>query len=268
MRSSSGRIATLAFAWLTIARTKLAQAQTSTDVPSFEGVKKSLGPAIDTMVWPFYLASSVWHFIIMNTSVAIILSAISAALFALLAIWRQSKIARLQETFKTVNRDNWDRDVIQARRVLRKIDNEIKDAPGRIVAYAASAGEQDQADEPSQVSNRNADASSHAASGDTNEDSFVFRKITLLTIMNDYESLALGVKHGILDEIFLFQWMRTTLVNDWKTLSPLVNEYRARSGGNNQLYIEFEGLSNAWGDSRSYRTGRRINKSKRRIRIR
>ena len=90
--------------------------------------------------------------------------------------------------------------------------------------------------------------------------------MTLNTILKDYENIALGVRHHILDETYLYRWMRSTVIHDWTALSPLVTAYRSVDKVPN-AYIEFEGMATAWEDGRSYRTGRLLKAANRSIRV-
>lgn len=252
-KSSSGERVTAAITMMFAVAIALhpAVAQTVDQPPTVDEVKTALGPAIEIVAWPFALLAKFFWVITRYSSIAILLSAVSAGTFALVAMRHQAATARLRETFVMLNRDNWDKDVIESRVVLRTIINELGKQRGSISKYAADS---DLSREPANVPFNMMDA----------RKDFLRKKITLLTIMNDYENIALGIKHGILDESFLFQWMRSTLIRDWSILSPLVYEYRQMSE-NSQVYIEFEGLASQWSQELSYRTGRKLTKSKRRV---
>ena len=87
----------------------------------------------------------------------------------------------------------------------------------------------------------------------------------LLNILNEYETLSMGIKHGILDESYISDVMRSVVIADWQTLEPLVREYR-RGAGADHIYGAFEGLASAWKRNVSYRDNRsKLNKSRRRI---
>ncbi len=150
-----------------------------------------------------------------------------------------------------INRNNWDKDVIEARTVQRQIINELGSQHGSISKYAATENP-DRSSDPVPYNMR------------SDRDAYLKRRITLLTILNDYENAALGIRHGILDEQFLFQFMRSHVLDDWKQLSPLVYEIRGRAGVP-QLYVEFEGLAAQWDQELSYCTGMSLALSRRRI---
>jgi hypothetical protein len=67
----------------------------------------------------------------------------------------------------------------------------------------------------------------------------------LRTIINDYKFLSLGVKMNIVDEDFLYKAAKGAGLLDWKSLSQIVIAYRQKYT-NPRVYIEFEGLVNAW----------------------
>lgn len=230
----------------------VASAQQDTPPPSSADVKEAMGPVISAIIWPFHMIAVLWWYITKNTSAAILLSATSAGVFAWRSMKHQASTTRLRETFATVNRDNWDDDVIEARRALTKIKSELSSTPGSISKYA----------------HKSPVTAVATVLPDAELTEFIQKRTTLQTILNDYENIALGIKHGILDELFLYQWMRTTVITDWNTLSPLVSEYR-RIDENAQLYVEFEGLAAEWAQNRSYQNNkRRLNKSQRWLRIR
>lgn len=260
MKSLSGdwRTALIAAAiWTTL---NWSPARAAEPAPTLTDVQTFLGPVINLITWPFYLVALFWWTVREHPVAAVLVSALSAAVFAVLAMRNQARMARLRETFTTLNNDNWDEDVIKARERLREIRNELGDNPGLIAKYAA---EKEQASPDLGASTRIGGLAQ--APPTAQSPTFIEKKITLLTIMNDYENIALGIKHGILDERYLFQWMRATLIYDWQTLGPLVQEYR-RSAKNRQIYIEFEGLASAWERNVSYRNNRtKLNKSRRRI---
>ena len=183
---------------------------------------------IDLMVWPFAFLAKLWWLVTRYSSVAILISAASAGVFATLTMRRNSQTARVKEIFTTINHDNWDEDVIEARQGLRRILNTLKLEGAAISKYAAEeyklALEIDPLTDKKNVEPINPPQIMPTGQALSPADKFIKDKITLLSIMNNYENLALGVKHGILDEYFLFQYMRATLLLDWNALSPLVYE--------------------------------------------
>lgn len=249
-RSSGHRLAiVLLFAMIAATVANVAWAQPVEGPPTHAEVERFLGPMISMIIWPFHVLALAWWYITKNPSAAVLLSALSAGIFAWLSMRNQALTSRLRETFNTVNRDNWDEDVIKAREALTNVKRELAASPGLISQYAHNT----------------------IKNGTPTEEQvkkFISVRTTLQTILNDYENVALGIKHGIMDELFLYQWMRTTVIDDWETLSPLVDEYR-RVQNNPQLYVEFEGLAAEWKHNRSYNNNRRrLNRSRRWLRIR
>lgn len=227
-------------------------------VPSgatFDSVRQSVSWLTDLVVAPIYLLARMWDAIRGNSSIAIIASAVSAAVFAYYNIRQQIALARLKETFGMLNRDNWDQDVIQARNQFGKIKSGLAGQAKSISHYCYTSARPP-------IDGAEADQVKHIADC-----------TTLLTILNDYENIALGVRRNILDEVFLHRWMRGTLLDDWETLSPLVSEYRQRKS-RPEAYIEFEGLAGAWKRGLSYRPRRwpmsksnRLNRPDRKVSI-
>jgi hypothetical protein len=213
-------------------------AQGGTTPPTFEDVAKATKPITNPVIGFFHLVALLWHYLMSNASAAILVSASLASLFAFLSIRYQRATTRLRETFATINDDNWDKDVIKARTVFSNVKKELGDNKPDIAKYIGA-----------------------------NVDPEVTEKVIFLqTIMNDYENLALGVRHNIVDEDYLYRWMRSTIIEDWNSLSPLVAAYRyARRNPN--VYVEFEGLASSWGNGKSYRTGRKLKRSFRRLSV-
>lgn len=224
--------------------------------PTAADVKTSMGWFIDLMIWPFVFMARAWWYITTKAGVAILLSAVSAAVFTLLAMRHQAKTTRIRETFATINRDNWDVDVINARQILLAVQNQVEEQakPSLIADYGSGSA-------PQGYTAPNVPTCFSRRRGSAGEIDFIEIKIILLTIMNDYENIALGIKNGILDEVFLYDWMKSTVTTDWNTLSPLVHEYRQRRN-NPEIYVEFQGLASAWDRGRSFRTGNRLKKKK------
>lgn len=232
------------------------------------------------IIWPFYLIGLALHYLIKYSSLAILLSATSAGLFAWRSMRHQAYTTRLRETFTVLNRDNWDEDVIRARQVLTEIKEELRNTPGLIARYAhTSNATLGTFRKPSTLKRARVRPGRKLRVNPSLKKGFrmlvkhhidpvfIARRATLQTVMNDYENLALGVKHGIIDEPFLYQYMRSTILNDWYFLGPLVSEFR-RVNSNQQLYVEFEGLASDWQRERSYRNNRfKLNKSRRWLRI-
>ena len=204
----------------------------------FSEMRLLVRPATDLVVGFFYVPYMLWRFLVLNPSAAILASALLASIFAYLSVQSQRAITRLRETFATINDDNWDKDVIKARNIISSIKAELGENRTDIAKYCSPG----------------------ANSGDLE------KVIALSTIMNDYENLALGVRHNIMDEEYLHRWMRSALLEDWVTLSPLVTAYRY-TRKNPNIYIEFEGLAAAWGIGTSYRTQLPLKKANRSVSI-
>lgn len=202
----------------------------------FSGTKSAIEPVLDGVASVIAgIAAGIWY-IFSNASAAVLVSALLASTLAALSIRSQRQMTRLRETFATVDRGNWDKDLIKSRQDFKRIRSDLEESGGNIAIYH------------NPDKKRIADA------------------VTLNSILKDYENIALGVRHHILDEEYLHRWMRTMLTHDWAVLSPLVTAMRSKDGVPN-AYVEFEGLAAAWHKNRSYRTGRKIRPPKRTIRI-
>lgn len=202
---------------------------------SFETARAIVSPVTDVIALVLLGMQSIWHYIATHGPVATLLAAIIGSTVAIVSIRSQRTMTRVRETFAAMDRGNWDGDLIKARVVFSRIKNELRQKKESIAKYCND--------------------------DDGNDD-----KVTLQTIMNDYENLALGVRANIIDELYLYRWMRTILISDWHEFSPLVTAYRHQNSSQT-LYIEFEGLASAWSNGRSYRTGRKLKRLLRTIKI-
>jgi hypothetical protein len=127
-------MALLALGAVTVVTDALAQGVNT--APTEADVREAIGPVISLIVWPLFFVTRVVWFILEHTSAAILLSAVSAGIFAWRTMKTQSATVRLRETFATINRDNWDRDVIAARTTLMRIKSELVKNPGGISKFA------------------------------------------------------------------------------------------------------------------------------------
>ena len=201
---------------------------------SLEWARSISSPVTDVFAYLILFLASAWQYIVLHPPVAVMLSAVIASSVAIVSIRSQRSITRLRETFVTLDRGNWDQDLIKARRDFAIIKKNLLDSKENIAKYSEMNDSEDY--------------------------------VTLQTIMNDYENLALGVRMSIIDEIYLCRWMRGAMIADWFTLSPLVTAYR-HNHSSSTLYIEFEGIAAAWQRGRSYRTGRKLKPHHRRITV-
>lgn len=143
---------------------------------------------------------------------AILVSAIAAGTFAVLAIHNQRRIARTQLAFATFARNLWDKDFSAARREFVKLRNDDEG----LVKWAARE---------------------HAASQEV---------ASIKNILNDYETVALGMERGILDEVFCFDLFRGSLLKDFTAARPFIEEIRRREE-QPQYFKKFESLAVKWG---------------------
>jgi len=159
-----------------------------------------------------------------NSPAVLLLSVLVAATAATIGVLSQRQMTRMQETFKTIRSGIWDKDFIEAKRAFRVIRNGIDAGSVRIEQFR-------------KIPN-NA------------EPEVVRDAVSLNAIMNEYENMALGIKNHILDEAYLFTWMRGSTIDDWITLRPLVAAYRK---GEPKAYTEFQQLAEIWDVNRSLR---------------
>ncbi len=180
----------------------------------------------------------------------------------------QRAITRTRETFAAVRKDLWDEDVLDARREFSNIKLEVRNGKFNIArlgeGVASQSKEQDDNDKIVDPKVTQALAQSRPATNE--EDLLSTRKRYVNNILNDLENTALGIRHNILDEEYLYRWMRTSLLEDWEVLSPLIIAYRQATKCHT-LYIEFEGLAAAWANEQSYANKRRLEPPKRGVSV-
>lgn len=242
-----------------------------------------MGPVTDLvagLVFPFVW---LWYFVIQNSSVAILISAASAAAFATISIRHQRHVTTLRETYATIKKDLWDKDFLNARKEFGRIKRECKRKNISIAAYCPLAPEEDaapKADSRTKVDAKKAakkageqsltDSIASGIAGKEADDAVKndrIRKLQALNnILNDYENMAIGIKMNILDEDYLYRWMKSSLIDDWQELNPLVTAFR-HARKKPAIYIEFEGLASAWMENKSYKNGRKLNRTERKLSV-
>lgn len=235
-------------AWISIVGTAAAQEKLAQPVASsgssFPVVKSFLEPLLNVIALLVSIAVDAWNYVMGHPPAAVLLSATAAAIIAIKSIKTTRSVTRLRETFNNLNAANWDRDMIEARKVYANLLLTLSDNPQSIAEYC-------------RVIKKAPKDQKTIAYGVYQKDEKGEIAETLMTILNEYEILSLGVRMGIVDEGFLFKSLRGTILRDWKNLRPLVEEYRRRYSSD-LMYIEFEGLSNAWDKNRSYVSGKKM----------
>ncbi|WP_158498447.1 DUF4760 domain-containing protein [Methylobacterium oryzae] len=227
------------------------------------------GPIATAIAYPIQRLVDFWDYIVAHPSVAGLLTALVAGSIAISSIRATRSVARLRETYNSFSGANWDADVIKARKVFSEVRKECANSPHSISNYFEEkplvGSAPNQGDRHKDLFKK-AFASSKSSSGnatqvDTDYEAERLKHqeavITLRTILNDYENIALGIKLGILDEDYAYRYYRGTVLRDWEAMSPLVFTYRGKRG-NNRLFIEFEGLAHAWENEFSFRTRGRL----------
>lgn len=63
----------------------------------------------------------------------------------------------------------------------------------------------------------------------------------ILTILNEYELIAIGIQSGIIDMGLYKKWSMSTAIADWQHAAPFVHALRSQHSRPN-LFIEFEDL--------------------------
>lgn len=242
--------------------------------PDFGTIKNSMQPVADAAAGFVYLVASAISFIFQNSSAAVLLSAISASVFAFYNIRNQRKITILRETYTTIKQDLWDKDFIAARLEYSRTKNELKKQNKSIAIYCKDLPDAESPPLTSYVAGNPlhqglANIASAIAGREASESpaaEHVRRRQVLSNILNDYENLALGIRMRILDEEYLYRWMKTSLLKDWDELSPLVTAFR-HERNRPSIYVEFEGLAASWRENQSYLSGKSLQPPSRKISI-
>lgn len=224
--------------------------------PPIDGVRQFSDAIATIIAYPIYGISATLSYIIEHTGAATLLTASAAGFIAITSIKATRSGARLRETFTTYSKDNWDEDVIKARALYSEIKRICVSKPQYIADFFEQPPEKDFS-EIADIKDREAKKEEYDAARAHHQKTVV----TLRTIMNDYENKALGIRLGILDELYAYRFSRGSILTDWQSLSPLVATYRMRLK-NPQLYIEFEGLANAWAEEKSFSSGKKLQLSK------
>jgi hypothetical protein len=76
----------------------------------------------------------------------------------------------------------------------------------------------------------------------TNDDTFQKRQVVIWKA-NFWETFAVGIDQGLYDEVYAFQYFRSSLINDWRVLEPFIHKV---SDGDFQYYYEFRKLAQRW----------------------
>jgi hypothetical protein len=74
--------------------------------------------------------------------------------------------------------------------------------------------------------------------------------------LNDYELIAVGIRHGILDEEIYKSWFKSSLIKDYISADSYISEVR-RQESNPDIFCEFEALALRWGAKDGYKVRRR-----------
>jgi len=142
---------------------------------------------------------------------AILITALGVIFVALRAIMNERAIARRSLAFDSFSRTLWDRDYLKARKKFI----EIRNGGDNLAKWSAAEHDASEAVE------------------------------AIRSILNYYETMAIGIEGRILDEAFLFNAFRGALLRDWDTAEAFVVAMRKRLD-NDQLFIKTQNLAKRW----------------------
>ena len=174
-----------------------------------------------------------------NPPAAVLLSTAVAITIAVSTIRTTRAVTRLRETFNTMHSANWDEDVIKARILYAQTRGMLGNEKHMIADYMHGSKSWDKFSETEKKKKEEI-------------------ATALMAIMNEYDLLALGIRLDTIDEVFLFKAFRGSVIRDWDTLAPLVDNYR-KTYDNEKLCIEFQGLADSWKKEISYKSGKKLN---------
>jgi hypothetical protein len=243
-------------------------APVSTGALSVESVKTFLDPLGSLLAEIIFFIAWSWDYLMNHPPLAVLIAATIATWMALRSIATARSVARLKETFSLLDKTNWDRDVIRARRVFSRIREECKQSPQAIAIYAYEFSDpgNSRIREEYKQSLQAIAIYAYEFSDPANLDEKKLNDLrseheercTLLrSILNANENMALGVKRGIIDETYLYKALKQNMIRDWKSLSPLVYAYRDKLSSH-VAFIEFEGLVSAWEKDIPYGPAKRV----------
>jgi hypothetical protein len=91
----------------------------------------------------------------------------------------------------------------------------------------------------------------------TQETWYSLEALPLVSVLNRYETVAIGVAEGIIDKNIYRRYWRSGLIRDWTRCKRGVLMQRANFN-NPKLFIEFEALALRWATAEERRTINRI----------
>jgi hypothetical protein len=68
----------------------------------------------------------------------------------------------------------------------------------------------------------------------------------ILTLLNEYEFIASGIRLGAFDETVFKQMSYTPVVDDWRDLKPFVDEWHKANPTSKTVYQDFKTLAERW----------------------
>lgn len=150
---------------------------------------------------------------------ALIASAAVAIVLSIFAVRHERQTARSRLAFESLTKKNWDKDYLETRMHFIKLCGEDDMSLAKYIEQQPDYAGLDMS--------------------------------VVRAVLNDYEIIAIGVRQGILDEEYLYRYMRGMALRDWNRCIAFVSALRVRAG-NQLIYVEFEGLATQWQNNRSY----------------
>ncbi|WP_286272435.1 DUF4760 domain-containing protein [Thalassotalea hakodatensis] len=161
---------------------------------------------------------------------AIMLSALVAICMGVYTTNMNRKIARKRATADILTTIETDKDIIAAENTFKTLKTQ-KFAPLMAAAYKG------------------------VAIDPINDRKRVRLELQIITFLNMYENLFLGVMMDVYDELLLFKYKRGAVLTHWKEVEPLIKEWR-EIDENPALYEVFERFANDWHQNKFVCRGR------------
>lgn len=160
---------------------------------------------------------------------AIVMSAIVAICMGVYTTNMNRRIARKRATADILTTIETDKDIIAAENTFKALKKE---------KFASLM-----------IANKQSDPSPR------DERKLIRLELQIITFLNMYENLFLGVMMEVYDELLLFKYKRGAILNHWKEVEPLVKEWR-EVDNNPALYEVFERFSKDWSQNKFVCRGR------------
>lgn len=178
-----------------------------------------------------------WVDIVSNSAIAVLLSAFLASTGTILAIRSQRRVASRQATISMLMSIQFDKDYIESIQVFSDLTKE-KDGLENLFKEYLSIGQLKRAGDWANLSK------DHKKRHNKTLDDFD----KVITILNGYELIAIGIREGIYDEAIFKRWFRGSLITHWNDTKIFIERLRGYPGSTAKAkaFCEFDDLASKW----------------------